>query len=188
MARLPKNLTITIDKLDRVKTQVADLAKQRVMVGIPQEKTDRQPDENETHTPITNAAIGYIAEHGAPEVSIPARPWLKPPIKANSDKIAMMLKSVAKKALDGDKNQIAQGLTTTGTYVVRLITQGIRAGIAPPLAASTLKKRARRGRKGAARELKRRAQGLAPSMDNAKPLIDTSQFLRNISFVLRKRL
>ncbi|MBX4298880.1 hypothetical protein K4H04_24285, partial [Mycobacterium tuberculosis] len=52
-----------------------------------------------------------------------------------------------------------------------------------PLAAATLRARARRGRSGAAKELASRAAGNAPDNSNAKPLIDTGQYRQAITYV-----
>jgi hypothetical protein len=72
---------------------------------------------------------------------------------------------------------------TTQNAVRTKITDGPFA----PLADSTLRARARRGRKGAVAELKSRAQGNAPNNANAKPLIDTGQLRKSITYVVRKK-
>src|SRR5260363_213287 len=56
-----------------------------------------------------------------------------------------------------------------------------------PRAESTLQARARRGRIGAAIELERRRRGHTPENANAKPLIDTGQLRKSITYVVRKK-
>lgn len=56
-----------------------------------------------------------------------------------------------------------------------------------PLADSTVEARARRGRKGAKAELARRAAGELPGTDLVKPLIDTGQYRRAITHVVRDK-
>ncbi len=56
-----------------------------------------------------------------------------------------------------------------------------------PLADSTVEARARRGRKGAKAELARRAAGESPGTDLVKPLIDTGQYRRAITHVVRDK-
>lgn len=56
-----------------------------------------------------------------------------------------------------------------------------------PLADSTVEARARRGRKGAKAELARRAAGESPGTELVKPLIDTGQYRRAITHVVRDK-
>ncbi|HCN2843789.1 TPA: hypothetical protein N6R16_004997, partial [Escherichia coli] len=51
----------------------------------------------------------------------------------------------------------------------------------------TVEARARRGRKGATLELARRVAGESPGTDLAKPLIDTGQYRRAITHVVRDK-
>jgi hypothetical protein len=51
----------------------------------------------------------------------------------------------------------------------------------------TLRRRAAKGRKGAKKELMRRAQGLAPSTAFAKPLIDSAQMRNALNYVIRAK-
>ena len=81
------------------------LADLEVLVGFPEDSTER--DETATteegKEPITNAALGYIHDNGAPEVNIPARPFMKPAIEENKEKI--------ERALSGAMRQAMRGLT-----------------------------------------------------------------------------
>ena len=76
---------------------------------------------------------------------------------------------------------------TTKNWTWAGIKNYIADGVAPPLANATLRKRARKGRKGAQAELDRRAQGEEPGMDLAKPLEDTGQMRNAVTFAIRNR-
>lgn len=72
-------------------------------------------------------------------------------------------------------------------FVSALMSPGTFATGFTPLADSTVEARARRGRKGATLELARRAAGESPGTDLAKPLIDTGQYRRAITHVVRDK-
>lgn len=164
------------------------LPKHDVLVGIPEDKAQREDQE-----PITNAAIGYISEFGAPERNIPARPWLIPGIHAWKVKITSYMKQAAQLALAGKYDACNRALAAAGLSGQIAAQKKINEGIPPALAESTLKARARRrGKgtgvslaKGAAAELARREAGGAPGTDLAKPLVDTAQFLKSVSYTVR---
>lgn len=159
-------LTVKQDRLQEVLASLKDLTKHQVLVGIPSEKAERQPD-SEDPEPLSNAEIGYIHEFGAPEANIPARPFLVPGVKDNLDKVEKRYRAAAQKALDGDhdaveKAHIAVGLETAAS-VQRKVTQGPFV----PLSPVTIAKRKAKGRTG------------------VKPLIDTGQLRRAVTYVIR---
>jgi hypothetical protein len=161
------------------------MASVEVLVGFPEETTDR---EDEATSGMTNAALGYIHDNGAPEQNIPARPFMVPGIEEAEDKLAGILGNMAMAVLrTGNTGLIEQGYMRAGIAAKLSIQKKINEGIPPPLALSTLKARARKGRKGAAAELANRAAGLPPSMSLAKPLVDTGEMRNAVNFVIRSR-
>jgi hypothetical protein len=186
LARLVKNgLTIKRDGLAKMVAGLNMLARNRVMVGIPEDKNGRQA-EDEEHSPLGNATLGYIHEHGAPEVNIPARPWLAPGVKSvEASVIEPGLRRAAELALEGKPESVMRVYEVMGMRTASAVKAYITAGIDPPLADSTLKARARRGRKGAKQELANRAAGKPASTDLAKPLIDTSQLRNSVTYIIR---
>lgn len=164
---------------------ITALTSRRLLVGIPESATTRDDGE-----PITNAAIGYISEFGSPAANIPARPWLFPGIRLNSEQLVGQLYQTAKLAFSGKASGagIEKALNVVGITAVSGIRQRIADGLDPPLANLTLYKRASRGDEGAAWELSWRQAGTdAADGQLAKPLIDTGNFLKSISYVVVNR-
>lgn len=188
------SLKVTIDRVKDVLASINTLTKHQVLVGIPDEKAERKPDPDEPH-PLNNAEIGFLMETGVPERNIPARPFLVPGVKDNDEKIAKRYRAAAQKALDGDKAAVEKAHAAVGLETASAVRKKITDGPFAPLSEATLRARAARGRKGATRELKRRAEGGAAdalnddgaliSNVNAKPLIDTGALRRSVTYVIR---
>lgn len=185
---------VTADNLCKLLLSLQVLAAKQVLVGIPAENDVRTGDEK---GPMNNATLAYIHEHGAPEAGIPARPFLVPGIKQTQPKVLSILKATAKRAvgIKADPTAAENGLKAAGMVAVSAVQAYINDAPFTPLAESTIKARARRGRKGAKAELTRRADGggvataedIALSNANVRPLVDTGQMRRAITYVLRGR-
>lgn len=172
-------LTTVVDKVAKTVEAIGYLASRRVMVGVTGEKAGRRDGS------IDNASLAYIHENGAPEVGIPARPFLRPGVQDVQPRIVSYLNQAMTAALDGNKGKVERIYNAVGLVAQNSIRGKITAGLSPPLADSTLRARARRGRKGAKLELKSRAGGAAPGIVYAKPLLDTGQLRAAITYVVR---
>lgn len=176
-------LQIKTDNLHGVLAGIAALESTRVMVGIPQDDDARKKTSD---SEPGNAALGYIHENGAPEVNIPARPWLVPPVEAANESIVQPgLRRAGELALEGRPEGVMRVYHAMGLRVQAAIRQYMGSGISPPLAERTLRGRAARGRAGAAQELANRARGLPASTSLAVPLIDTGQLRNAVTYVIR---
>lgn len=186
MATAPQNgVKLMIDRLFDLKSAIAELRRYEVLVGFPEDTTERQDAEA---AEITNASLGYIHDNGAPEANIPARPFMEPGIMAAREKIQARLFAMALATLrGGGKQSIHQGYHAVGLIAQAALRAKINEGIEPPLSERTLRARAAKGRKGAKKELERRAKGQAPSTAFAKPLIDSAQMRNAINYVVRDR-
>lgn len=173
-----------------IKELLADLnllADQEVLIGFPEETTDRPPNEDEP-AGITNASLAYIHDNGAPEQRIPARPFMVPAVESIQGKVADKMGQILQAVLSGKGSMVVdQGMHQVGLIGKLAIQTTINDGIDPPLAESTLRARARKGRKGAQEELANRAQGLPPSTLFAKPLVDTGALRDSASYAIRSR-
>jgi hypothetical protein len=176
------------------------LADVEVLVGFPDDGTYRKVDTGETDdygkpiksvegADITNAALGYIHDNGSPEANIPARPFMGPALEEAQGRITSKLAQVTNAVIKKGAGSIVveQGMHQVGLIAATAIKNKINDGVPPPLADSTLRKRARKGRKGAGLELLSRQHGIAPSMDFAKPLVDTGQLRNAVTYVIRSR-
>ncbi len=182
----PKNLR-RVDRLRELKAQISELANKDVLVGFPEETNARDDDG----AALTNAVLAYIHDNGAPEQNIPARPFMYPGMNAAVEDLGKVLVKAARNLLKPARrdDDVERYLTQAGIVAVTSIKKTIVAGIPPPLADATLRERLRRhkGRQGEKLELTSRSLGNAPSTEYAKPLIDTGQLYRAVTFVIRAR-
>jgi hypothetical protein len=167
-------VTITKDLGADITKALRDLSRKRVLVGVPQANNDR-PGER-----IGNAALAYIHNYGAPEANIPARPFMEPGIDAARPAITTAFEYATKAALAGDSAKVDANLDIAGIKAVNSITQIIQAGIPPPLAPATVRARRRRSKGSSYRRL-------ATTASDTTPLIDTSELLRSITYIVEKR-
>lgn len=182
------SVKVTIDRLASVVANIKAMGEKSVMVGIPEQKTERRPDDEENpKEPATNALLGYIHENGSPAQGIPARPFLIPGVQSAHKDVAKVLEGAAKQALNGDKRAVEKGLEKAGMVAQAAVREAITHGNFEPLSDATLRARAKRGRKGAKAELEARREGAEPSNATAKPLIDTGQLRNSINYVVRKK-
>lgn len=176
--------TIKTDKLADVIKNVSALQKKSVYVGVPEATTQREDE------PINNATIAYIQDNGSPAANIPARPFLREGVESGLRGIEKQLRKAADAGLDGkDTEPALKGAGLLGQNAVR---NYMTSADFVPLSEATLKARARRKKgsgvrinKGAQAELDARARGESPSNENARPLIDTGELRRSITYVVR---
>lgn len=176
-------LKVEVDKFADVVKSINSLVGKEVLVGIPEDKAEREDQEEQG--PMNNATLGYIHENGSPAANIPARPFLVPGIRDAQGRINDRLKKAATAALDGNQSNAVDEMSAAGLVAQNSVKGKINSGDFVPLADSTLRARARRGRKGAKAELESRKEGNAPGTADAKPLIDTGQLRNSISFVVK---
>ena len=187
---MPKpGLTKVIDNVGAFAKSVAGLTETRVFVGIPDDKGRRDDGT------ISNAALLYIHDNGAPEANIPARPSMAPGMAAVKDQIISTLEKGGQAAFKSKrpKEVVENTLNRIGIIAANSIRNIIRQGIPPPLAESTIKGRIRRvkGKKRRARIQSALDAGTLASRQNGAeglftPLIVTAQMMRAITHVLRK--
>lgn len=155
--------------LDRLLDNVRNLTRTEVLVGIPAENQTRTPQAGETKALIGNAAIGYLMENGSPAQNIPARPFLAPGVEGAGDQIAARLRAAGEAALISDQSAMDRSFNAAGLIAQSSVQRAISEGSFAPLSERTLKARRARGRTG------------------EKPLIDTGQLRRAVTYVIRKR-
>ncbi|EIP4525569.1 TPA: hypothetical protein ACTDM3_004473 [Salmonella enterica subsp. enterica] len=185
-------VTTRVDNAQAILDALKSLTKKDVLVGIPAEDSDRDD------VPFGNAGIGYINEYGSPAQNIPPRPHLLPGVKSVEEQTVPQLKAAAQAALDGNAAGAERALNRAGTLAANGVRRYMTITGFTPLADSTVEARARRGRKGAKAELARRSadgklnainpdSGQLISNENVSPLIDTGQYRRAITHVVRDK-
>lgn len=185
---------LTVDNLAQLQADIRLLADSEVLVGFPEETSDRKASGGGKE-PLTNAALGFIHDNGAPEANIPARPFMIPGIESARPAITKRLASAALSVLRNSQRVqpktdiVEKNLHAVGMVAVAALKNKIDEGIPPPLADSTLQARLRRtpSRKAEAQELANRAAGVSPSIGLVKPLIDTGEMRSAINYALRSK-
>lgn len=186
-------VTVTIDKTDALLRSIKALVGQEVLVGIPAESADRDPQDGDA---INNAQLLYIHENGAPAANIPARPTLIPGIQAYLEQAIKRLKAAAQIAIDKavrrpspserdlrrvpplvkgasgtDKpdDAIMAQLNAIGLEAVVSVKKQFTEGTLAPLKPATIAARKRAGFAG------------------ERPLVRTADLMRHISYVIRPK-
>jgi hypothetical protein len=176
-----------VNGMEDLHAAIAALVSDEVLVGFPEDTTKRDEGAGDDKA-ITNAAIAYIHDQGAPEVNIPQREFMRPGVLNAQKQIERKLFTVAKQALKGGgREAVERGMHAVGLIAQAAIRSKINEGIPPPLSDRTLRDRARRGRTGAMWELAWREAGAPASTELAKPLIDTAQLRNAVNYVVRDR-
>lgn len=160
---MKSGLTVRSDSAQSILDALKTLANKDVLVGIPESKDERDDGD------IGNAAIGYINENGSPAQNIPPRPHLKPGVRSVEQDFIPHLKSAARKALEGDAEGAVTSLDRAGTVAANGVKRYITITGFTPLADATIANRLRRGRTG------------------NKPLIDTGEYRRSITHIVRDK-
>lgn len=182
-------VTVTKDRVNQVVASVNALVRREVLVGIPEATTSRRQE------PITNAALGYIHEFGAPGARVPPRPSLIPGVRRSAPDYVPHLKRAAGAALDGDPKRAEKALVAAGIVAETAVKQLIHSNIPPPLKPATV-----RGRKYARQTKSRRpgedrylglvSQGVSPAVAQSEAgivsLINTGQLAAAITSVVRQ--
>ena len=181
-------LFVGIDNLAEFQKAIKRLARDEVLVGVPEETTGRE-DAISQASGITNASLAYIHDNGAPEARIPQRPFMIPGMERSKQNVTELLGKMANYGLQQTPNvaKVDEGFNRIGLIVRDNMREVIAEGIAPALADMTLRARAAKGRKGAKLELERRAAGIPPGTDLATPLLDTGELNKSLNWVVRKR-
>ena len=173
------SVTTTGPGLASIFAALQELGKTDVMVGIPH-------GEPRSDSGLTNAEIAYTQENGSPLQNIPERPFLVPGVEAVQDQVADRLGKAAGAALDGSPAGVVRQLNAAGMVAQNSVRATLNSGDFTPLSLATIKKRARKGRKGARKYLKQLEQGPVDS-NLVKPLIDTAQMRNSVTYVLRDK-
>jgi hypothetical protein len=159
------SIKVRKDIYKQVKKNLLDFSKLDLLVGVPQEKTERDKDVQgeTTNEPITNAELMFIHTNGSPVKNIPKRPTIEPTIEENKDKISEKFKTAVNKILN-NRGDGKEDLEKLGIWVVNKI-------------------KARFG----SEELEPNTEGTIKRKGSDRPLIDTGQLRDSITYVTRRK-
>lgn len=122
---------------------------------------------HDTDSGLTNVQIGTIHEFGGTNDRPPERSFLRSTMAKGRTKYEALVQRATKLAYEG-KIDMEKGLNLTGARIAADVDKAIRAGIAPPLADSTIIKKTVAGKRG------------------TTPLIDTGQLVGSITWIVRQ--
>jgi phage gpG-like protein len=155
----------TKDNVAATIKSILALANKDVLVGIPEGSRHDGNDGSE----ISNAALGYIHEYGAPGANIPARPFLHPGVEDAQPKIAAQMKKAGEAAADRNAKGVDKALHACGLVAQASVRAAITDGDFVPLKPATVKARERAGHSG------------------DKPLIVTGQLRNSVTYVVEDK-
>lgn len=158
----------------------AELSQMDVLVGIPHGEARTDGDG------LTNAQIGYLQENGSPAMNIPERPFLVPGVEQVQEKVGDKLVKAVDAGLAGNSQRMMMLLESAGMIAMNSVRAYFVNGEFAPLSLTTIRARARRGRKGAKQYLKQLETGPAES-GLVRPLIDTGELRKSVTYVIMKK-
>lgn len=160
-------LKVVTDNTELLRKALAALTESAVLVGVPEEDGQREPDKEGGKTPqVTNAIIGYVMEFGSPKMNVPARPTLFPGVRDAQSAVTRYLGQAARYALKGESDGVERGLAAAGSTASQSVKSKINSNVPPELSERTLQARQRRG------------------VTRTNTLVDTGQFRNSITYVL----
>lgn len=170
-----KVATVTLKEshVKEISEAIRKLRKTQVLVGIAEKsKKNRRID-----SPITNAQLGYIHEHGSPSAGIPARPFLRPGVKAGQDRIVGDLRLALEGAIHSDKKRVRHNLEAAGSHAVSEVKKYMSTADFEPLKPETIKNRRR------SRQTKsKRASEVTGVQGKIRPLISTGALRDSVDY------
>ena len=170
MIRLNAKMTSAINKVQEIFKGLDSLKNMDILVGIPEEKSERDGENSE----ITNAELAfihsrgarshkmrnhmdksikkgltynaahtaYLKTHGSPAMAIPARPFLEPAIDEKKKPIGDKIKKSIELALDGQTEEAERQLELAGQMGASAAKEYINDGTnLLPNAPSTIRKK-----------------------------------------------
>lgn len=136
-----------------------------VYVGVPEDESSREDED------ITNAELLFIHTNGSLINNVPARPVIEPALREDSERLSSMLGKAFVYALQGKFEFASEQLKKTGMRGQKVA----RAWFTnpknnwPPNAPSVVRAKLKKG------------------STNPRPLIDTGELVRSITYVIYER-
>ena len=163
-----------------------DMLKRSVLVGVPQDKIDRNDDAP------NNATLAYTHEFGSPAKNIPARPFLMPGIKSAQDKITARFQKATIAALESRPSEVNRQMQSAGMEARDAVKNKIDSGDFAPLSPATIAARARGRQTKSQRQSemmyaelrKTMSEEDAQALAGIKPLVNTGQMRNSITYVV----
>jgi hypothetical protein len=159
---------MTKDSMASLRKSLDGLARERVLVGVPSDESARVNDDGSV-SPINNAALGYLIEHGSPATNMPARPFLVPGVRDALPTALPHIGQAGARMLASDPDGADREFHRAGLIAQSAVKRKMNLGPFQKLADSTLAARRRRG------------------VTRTTPTVDTANLQAHITYVIRKK-
>lgn len=162
MAKSPVSIIKVADNTKKLFNGVKFMKNNYVLIGVPQKETKREGE------PVTNAELLFIHTNGSPINNIPARPVIEPALKNSADKISNTLKKSANFSISGDRGNALKELERAGLKGQNVSRDWFTNPLNnwPPNSPAVT------------------ARKIAKGSTNPKPLIDTGELIKSITYVV----
>lgn len=159
------DIEVTYDGFKQMMNGLDWIENSGVYVGVPEDESSREDED------ITNAELLFIHTNGSPINNVPARPVIEPALREDSVRLSSMLGKAFVYALQGKFEFASEQLKKTGMRgqnVARAWFTNPKNNW-PPNAPSVVRAKLRKG------------------STNPRPLIDTGELRRSITYVIYER-
>lgn len=163
MFKINAQVTSSNDELGSLKESLNKLKKMDVLVGIPQDNDTNRGDK------VTNAELMFIHTNGSPLNNIPLRPVIEPAIENDKETLSSLLGNALEAGLSGDLDLVKENLKL--------------AGLEGQAAAQEWFDNPKNGWPENSPRVK--ARKIKKGSTDPKPLIDTGELRKTITYVIR---
>jgi hypothetical protein len=179
------NINITNKGKISVYEDILSLFKKEILVGIPEEQSERKSDE------MNNATLLAIHSKGSPLRGIPARPIIEPALEAsgNKEKISADLKLISEAMINRDKALAERLMNLTGQDAVNIVLDWFTdpRNNWPPDKEATVKAKIKKAYKDKKKVKQTIKKYLAGEEGINQTLVDTAQMKKAITYVIRDK-
>jgi hypothetical protein len=157
-----------------------------VLVGVPDDAGSRSDDGSAAPT---NAELLYIHTNGSEINELPARPAIEPALEKNKEQVSQLLQKIADAAVSGDVDRVraaAEKAGQQGASIARKWFTDPANGWAE-IKKGTIKSRKRRMSEKGREKAAALVEAAGNTLPAFKPLIDTTQLRKSITYVVRKK-
>lgn len=159
------DIEVTYDGFKQMMNGLDWIENSGVYVGVPEDESSREDED------ITNAELLFIHTNGSLINNVPARPVIEPALREDSERLSSMLGKAFVYALQGKFEFASEQLKKTGMRGQKVARAWFKnpKNNWPPNAPSVVRAKLRKG------------------STNPRPLIDTGELRRSITYVIYER-
>ena len=158
--------------LRRMQKTIDELKNTQALVGIPRDETIRADTQE-----MTNSYLLFIHTFGDPRSGLPARPVIEPALENAKVQIGSVMGEAIKGAMEGDRNKAITNLKKAGMAGQNAAREWF---VNPKNGWPPVSKERREQKRSKVRKARR-------DPHNDRPLIDTGELRKSITYVVREK-